>query len=267
MTEPAWYQFTLSKDKLNLTAEQLGHWFDEHGAREWCIGNETGLEGYQHFQAVVHFKKGTSWSVLKQLVAGIGQVTPSHTHDFEYAMKTGDYIASWEGALTKFKNLKLQPWEETIIKQLSQQNDRKIMVVQDFEGGLGKSTFAKYLEANRILDVCPVVSDEYNDYTGYCFEYQKPGYCFDIPRAQSIKRRMAMWSGIEQIKNGLLFEKRYKPRKAWIDPPKILIFTNDDLPLDALSKDRWSIWTPYTLLGLTDITEVSVLAGKPCNID
>ena len=44
------------------------------------------------------------------------------------------------------------------------------------------------------------------------------------------------------MKNGLLFEKRYTPRKKWIEPPKILITTNDWPPVDAMSHDRWRIY-------------------------
>lgn len=122
------------------------------------------------------------------------------------------------------------------------QDDRQILVIQDKEGGNGKSYLSRHMEATDLADVCPVISDEYNDYSSYCIEYPSSGYVFDLPRATTIKRRAAMWQGLEQIKNGLLFEKRYKPRKKWIDPPKVLVFTNDDIPWEMLSADRWQAY-------------------------
>lgn len=242
MTEPSWWQITVSREKYKDTAESLGQWFNEHGARDWCIGEETGMDGYEHFQIVVHFKKGVSEKSMREWFGPIGHVSVSHAHNFEYAMKTGQYICSWPEPLRKFKDLKLLPWQSEAVGILGAQTDREIMVIVDQCGGKGKSWLAKYLEANGILDVCPVVSEEFNDYTGYCFEFTASGYMFDMPRSESTKRRKTMWAGVEVIKNGLLFEKRYHPRKKWIEPPKILITTNDWPPVDALSHDRWQIY-------------------------
>lgn len=255
--------------------EAFGKWLDEHSAREWAIGDEVGLDGYAHYQIVVHFKKGINWDVLKMAIGPMGHVEPSHVQNFDYATKCGKYICSWEGAISKFRSLDLLPWEEEILSLLANQNDRQILVVQSL-GGQGKSTFAKYLEANHILDLCPVVSDEYNDYTGYCFAFQKEGYCFDIPRSESIKKRNAMWAGLEQIKNGLLFEKRYKPQKTWIQSPKLLVFTNERIPYDALTRDRWTIKHIDGIV-LKDGEHPEIIAeserergssaGKPCNTE
>lgn len=242
MTHPSWYQITVSRDKYTDSAESLGKWFDEHGARDWAIGNETGLDGYRHFQIVVHFKKGVPEKTMIESFKAVGHVTPSHVHNFDYAMKTGDYITSWKDPLASFRNANLRSWQAEAVGLIEYQNDREILCIVDMVGGKGKTFLAKWLEANGILDVCPVISEEYNDYTGYCLKFPKPGYMFDIPRCVSTKRRMTMWAGIETIKNGLLFEKRYSPEKRWIDPPKILITTNQWPPVEALSHDRWQIY-------------------------
>lgn len=115
------------------------------------------------------------------------------------------------------------------------------MVIIETFGNTGKSAYSKYLEASHKADYCPVISNDINDYTGYCLKYPADAYCFDIPRAVSIKQANAMWSGIEMIKNGCLYERRYHPEKKWIEPPKIIIFTNEEPDLSMLSRDRWVI--------------------------
>lgn len=253
MTNPSWYSMTISKAKWQDTADAFGKWLNEIGAREWCIGEEVGLGGFEHLQVVVHFKKGVEPKKLQASIIGLGHCEPSITHDFDYAKKTGNWIGSWEGPIGKYKYYKLRPWQKTAVDTLKEQDDRSIMVIVDKEGGAGKSTLGRYLEATHQADVCPVVSDEYNDYTAYCIEYPSNAYVFDIPRAINNKKRNALWAGLEQIKNGCLFEKRYKPRKIWINPPKVLIYTNDDIPVNMLTMDRWHIYTP-TDIGLEDIT-------------
>lgn len=279
MTEPSWYQMTISKEKWGGDAQTFGAWLDEHGARDWAIGNEIGLTGYEHLQVVVHFKRGVNLSILKNNIGCFGNVQVSHEHNFDYALKSGNYITSWKDPLGRYKTIELWPWQKEVLEMLENQNDRQILCIVNKSGNVGKSILAKYCETNKIMDVCPVVSEEYNDYTGYCFEFEASGYIFDIPRSESTKRRKTMWAGIETIKNGLLFEKRYHPRKKWIEPPKILIMTNYWPPIDALSHDRWQLyelhpaqttpvlehvtWQEAINRGKTE--EQSFSSGKPCN--
>lgn len=245
MTEPSWYQMTISKTKWNGDAQSFGQWLSEHGAREWCIGEETGLDGYEHFQIVVHFKKGVNSRILQQNLGPFGHVEPSHVHDFDYAMKTGNYIKSWYDPLDEFKDVELYNWQKDVLDLLEKQTDRQILCIVNKNGNVGKSFLSKYCEANGLMDVCPVISEEFNDYTAYCFQFNAKGYIFDVPRSESTKKRKTMWAGIETIKNGLLFEKRYQPRKKWIAPPKILIMTNYYPPVEVLSFDRWQIFELY----------------------
>lgn len=263
MTEPSWYQMTISKAKWNGDAQSFGQWLSEHGSREWVIGEETGLDGYEHLQVVVHFKKGIKPEILKQNIGPFGHVEPSHVHDFEYAMKTGHYIKSWYDPLDEVKNIDLWEWQKDVLELLEKQTDRQILCIVNKSGNVGKSIFSKYCEANKLMDVCPVVSEEFNDYTGYCFEFEAKGYIFDIPRSESTKRRKTMWAGIEIIKNGLLFEKRYHPRKKWIKSPKILVMTNYWPPIDALSWDRWQLYELHqTTTGIPVLEHVTAEEAK-----
>nr|WCD56390.1 MAG: replication associated protein [Smacoviridae sp.] len=78
------------------------------------------------------------------------------------------------------------------------------------------------------------------DYMAFALAHtEAKAFVFDIPRSDDGKREKQMWSAIEQIKNGYLYDKRNTWREAWIDPPKILVFTNSPPNKECLSKDRW----------------------------
>lgn len=241
MTNPTWFCGTIWKHLCSWTLEQIAEWFKQHHAKEGVVGLEISpTSGKEHYQFKIHLDRGESLDGWKALIGPMGHIEIAIDKNFSgYEEKDGEFIKWPESPLEGFRNLKLCGWQKDALKLLQTQNDRKILCVYDAVGGAGKSTFSKYLEINGIADVCPVVSDEFNDYTGYCIKYPKSGYVFDIPKATSIKRRCAMWSGIEQIKNGCLYEKRYHPEKVWIKPPKIIVFTNETLPYEMLSKDRW----------------------------
>lgn len=244
MTNPTWFCGTIWKHLCNWSMEQLATWFKQHHAKEGVIGLEISpTSGKEHYQFKIHLDRGETLEGWKALIGPMGHVEIAIEKRFTgYEEKDGHFIKWPESPIAKYAHIKLKPWQIAIESSLAQQDDRHILIVQDQQGGNGKSTLARYLEATGQADVCPVISDEYNDYSAYCLDNPQRGYVFDLPRATSIKRRTAMWCGIEQVKNGLLFEKRYKPRKMWIEPPRILVFTNDDIPWELLSRDRWDAY-------------------------
>lgn len=245
MTNPTWFCGTIWQDKYLGSKEQLAEWFKLHHAKEGVIGEEISpSSGKIHYQFRIHLDRGETLKGWQELVKSFGHIEVCMEKKFtDYEKKDGNYIEWPQSYLDRFKEMPLLFWQEQLLEQWQEQDDRQILFVKDVKGGNGKSTFGKIMEARGLAEVCPVCSDDYNDYTSFCLEYPAKGYIFDIPRASSIKRRTALWSGIEQIKNGLLYEKRYKPRKVWIQPPKVIVFTNEDEPpWELLSLDRWRVF-------------------------
>lgn len=247
MTNPTWFCGTIWKHLCDWSIEQLKAWFISHHAKEGVIGLEISpTSGKEHYQFKIHLDRGESLDGWKALIGPMGHIEIAIDKNFSgYEEKDGKYIKWPESPLEKYKDVKLKVWQIDVIDMYKKQDDRHILVIKDLEGGNGKSYLSKHMEATGLADVCPVISDEYNDYSSYCIEFPAKGYIFDLPRATSIKRRNAMWAGIEQIKNGVLYEKRYKPKKVWIEPPKIIVFTNDDIPWKLLSIDRWQAYRLY----------------------
>lgn len=166
--------------------------------------------------------------------------TSEQGRNFRYVEKEGKYFRSWERALSKWALAKLREWQEQVVMGMEEQDDRRVLVVVDPEGGKGKTILSKYLVANHKAEYVPPL-DNAQDLMAFAMAKPSTAYIFDLPRIEDIKKMVGMWSAIEQIKNGYLYDKRYNYKDQWIDPPKIVVFSNSDPPLWALSRDRWVV--------------------------
>lgn len=262
MTAPKWYDFTWSREKLKERGldgyEKVAQLLENLGADRYCIGEEVGDDGYQHFQIRVVFKSEKDWDHLKATFGCFGHVSPTSAEcrNFRYCEKQGKYYRSWEKVLRKFIDLKLYDWQQSAVEELSKQNDREIMVIVDPEGNNGKSWLTKHLVATHVCNIVPVLGD-YKDMMRICMAKAGTGYIIDMERTQDPKKAHGLWRAIESVKNGYLFEDRYNFRDMWIEPPKVLVLTNDMPPLEALSRDRWRIYTIYDQYGVQWLEEIA----------
>ncbi len=63
--------------------------------------------------------------------------------------------------------------------------------------------------------------------------------CFDLSR--STNPEWVPWGFIENVKNGMMTTVKYQGRQILFDAPKIVIFMNQDPPMNKLSEDRYDI--------------------------
>lgn len=234
-----WYDLTLSNealDKAGLSEDWVKQWLNSN-CTKWAYGRETGDSGYEHLQV-----RCVSTIELSQMIAiwgRYGHVSRTHAKDFDYVLKDGNYCCSWKLALEKYKNATLYDWQKDAMAMFSLQDERQILLVVDKLGGAGKSYLARYCEANGIAKVIPKM-DRAGDMLSAVMVNPASGYIFDIPRSEN-KSSAALWTAIEQIKNGHIFDWRYQYREMWMESPKIMVFSNYKPEGDFLSKDRWQI--------------------------
>lgn len=259
MTEPKWFDMTISKEKwgkmetlkdaLNLVCERF------------VIGEEVGQGGYEHYQVRAVMKQPTSIEEMKARWGPFGHVSATHVRDFKYCEKEGKFYRSWEEALNKYAMIKLLPWQEKVMDYYTNQTDRQVVVIVDFVGNHGKSWLAKHMHVTRRGRYAPVM-DNAQDLIAYAMACPSNGYIFDLPRSESLKKKKEIWSAIETIKNGHLYDKRYNYRETWIDPPKLLIFANEYPPRERLSEDRWKIYQIQEYLnGFVDVFWCPAIEG------
>lgn len=147
----------------------------------------------------------------------------------------------------QFRNKELYPWQQQIIDDAKIFNDRTVNVIYDTQGCQGKSFCGNWCELflngvglppiNDAKDLMAVMCDE-------CYGITRtPNPIFiDLPRASNQSQVAGIYSAIEQIKGGKLYDTRYRYRKWWIDSPSIWCFTNTLPDVTYLSKDRWVFW-------------------------
>lgn len=208
----------------------------------YAYGMETGQDGYSHFQIRFVLKKDT-WKPQDVAIwfcdRGIrGHLTPSHVRNFEYVEKEGKFVRSWETALKNFINIKPNLWQIIALDRWEKQSPREILAIIDKKGAHGKTFLRKHMVATHMAQFIPPL-EKAEDIMAIAMAKPSTGYVIDLPKAES-KARKSMWSAIEQIKDGYLYDKRYQWKERWILTPKIMVFCNTFNEED-LSSDRWDV--------------------------
>lgn len=239
MTAPKWYDMTAwptngytmenLKDKLEPIADRYVIGFEHATTTE-----------REHYQIRVVFKAEHEETWVRGQFPGC-HTSPTKVRNFNYCEKEGNFYRSWEKGLNKFAGIQLRKWQGMAISAMLETDDRQIMVVYDPVGGIGKTTLARYMVINRIATYVPPMSDA-QDFMAFAMAKPSKAYIFDMPRSESVKQKKGMWSAVEQIKNGYLYDKRYSFRDMWIEPPKIIIICNELPDMDSLSADRWKFY-------------------------
>lgn len=247
MTSPKWYDCTISVDNLRKSVMELNNpnsdvirWvadkFDEKCDR-YCIGYEIGSEtGYEHLQCRIVLK--SEWNI-KYVIAwfpyGNWSPTSQLGRNFAYCEKEGKFFRSWEKGLRDYQTLEPVLWQEWFLEYWKKQNDRQILICLDKVGGHGKSTLRKMMVAQHMATYIPPM-DKPKDIMRMAMAKPSKGYVIDLPRAEG-KVNDAVWSAVEQLKDGYLYDDRYSFRDMWIEPPKVAVFCND-YEEGRISEDR-----------------------------
>lgn len=242
MTEPKWWDFT-AKDE-GITPSEVIELCESLNPDRFAFGREVGEGGYEHYQGRIVLKVGKDLKTLANWNKEHNVTwhwSPTHVRDFTYVEKEGNFYRSWEGHLSKFATLDLRPWQKQAIDILRGQNNRCVDCIIDQCGNHGKTYLAKYLAATHQATYVPPFT-EAQDYMAFAMAKPSERYIIDVPRAETIKQRKGMWSAIEQIKNGYVYDKRYQFRDAWIGEPQVLVFANETPDRSSLSDDRWHLY-------------------------
>jgi len=215
--------------------------------REICkcggFGKEVGESGTPHLQGYIKLLK-------KQRITGITKLPGFERASLravrnekaliEYIQKDGD---TWTYGFPKPLKLitELRPWQAELLEILKgEPDDRTIHWVYDLNGNNGKTAFSKLLCAKykaiyvngNCGDACNIIFNTNMDDTNIVI--------FDLPRNQGNK---VSYTGIESIKNGIIFNSKYETGMKLFNSPHIVVMSNAEPELEKLSKDRWNIIT------------------------
>lgn len=216
-------------------------------------GEQTGFE---HYQCRFHLKEkqrpAAFAAKLHDSLTGYVHVSPTskeNTGNNFYIVKDATRLEGpWSSEdkpvlKTVSKMTQLHPWQQSLIDATKDYDDRCIHVVIDYVGNHGKSSLCKYMWYHHQAQPVPPMQKA-EDLVQFVMSMpQSRTYLIDMPRAMKKRHLYEFYSGIETIKNGMLYDKRYKGCFRYIDEPNIIVFTNSPPKLKYLSKDRWKLWT------------------------
>lgn len=232
--------------------------------KKWSFQQERSAEGRLHYQGKVSLHKRKRFNEMLALVRPTplcsAHWSPSSTNSgasFSYVTKLDTRAAGpWHDTDEPVEpfimpdDIKeiamLRPWQTAVTTWALWPiyERRKIAVIVDLIGGIGKTTMKRWLQCNHRdhVQVIPPLSDP-KDMAQFIMSTRRPNircYIVDIPRACTDPKVLArLYGGLETIKDGSCYDTRYKGREMVFTPPRVLVFTNTIPDIKWMSKDRW----------------------------
>lgn len=229
--------------------------------KKYSFQLEKGESGYEHWQGRVSLIKKkslkaliNSFSVYTHWAKAHFSITSSNAKgDMFYVIKDDtridgpwtekDEIKIITTQMKLFNSWGLLPWQETAKEICQQFCLRTIDLIYDPIGNAGKSLFSEHMEYEGLAEEIPPFRMMDDIFQWVATRPIKSAYIVDMPRGMKKDKLGDFYSGIEVIKNGVAYDKRYTAKKIRFNRPRVFVFTNTLPALDLMSKDRWCIWT------------------------
>ena len=233
-------------------------------AKKWSFQEEIGsTTGYKHFQVRLSLftkkRVGEIIAATKELLPkghhwSITCATVHQGQNFNYVMKADSRVdGPWTDKdyeeppqltrqLATFREKEMYPWQRQVQDMVKEEDDRTIKLIVDIYGNAGKSIFAEYLEYLGIAYEIPPM--RMMEDIMQCVQAIKPkkAYLIDLPRGMKKDKLSDFYSGLECLKNGVSYDKRYAFKKRRMDRPQIIVFTNTYPDWMLMTADRWEVW-------------------------
>ena len=262
------------KQKKLPTIEKLERFLNSFATEAIFQLERGGKKGKEHYQGVftLNGPRAGKITVLQsfaeafggqQKIAGLTLskvFSPEAIRDYvtkEEGRVSGPYyVGTQEKYNPEMATMKLFPWQEDLYSIVTSElqeelRDRKVILVENTEGGAGKSRFVKWMRTGQkklVSRKLPVSSVD--RLTAAIFRTSKDDvdvYTIDLPRTISKDLSLTdVFHTLEEVKNGHLIDTMYgKYNEAIFDAPVVIIFTNmkiQDL-YSYMSPDRWVCFT------------------------
>lgn len=249
-------------DFTSFETEDLNNVFSfmKDFCKKWCFQmEECPTSGKKHLQG--RFSLGTKrrMSSLKEVLKEFPALTNCHlsptstgnqTNTFYVTKPETRILGPWSDKDQEEVYIPRQvreigdlyPWQKQVLTLSKQWDTRKIYVISP-HGNIGKSTLCAYMDVYGYGLEIPFCND-YRDIMRMVMDMPDTrSYLIDMPRAIKKDKLFQMWSAIESVKNGYVFDDRYKFKRKRFDCPQVFVFTNqkekDLREADLLTNDRW----------------------------
>lgn len=282
----------LTLKDVGQDVETLRQWL-YNNASKWVFQRERGKSSdYVHFQMRVRFKERMRKSKLIKFLretplegAHVSVTSSGGTKSFSYVMKDDTRMEGpwrddeYEPRVPlpwQFRVAQEYKWQQDIRASILAQKDektfrkREINMIITPNGNAGRSTIAGILQNEGVALAVPPL-DDLKAMMGFVASFPpRLGYIFDMPKSIGQRALREFYAGIETLKNGYVFETRYKGQLKMINSPAIWIFTNVEPKVKRLSMDRWKLWEidpEWQILRAINIEDLAARQENPSNYD
>lgn len=237
------WDFTLN-NYTELEVSQVKHFITnlcKKGVFGFEVGEKNGTPHLQGYFSLI--KKLRKSAIINHEGFKRASLRPCRNEIalINYCKKDGEF---WSFGFPKpLKTLlSLKPWQMEIEKiYMTEPDDRKIYWFYEEIGGVGKSSFIKYMIIKYNILFCS--GGKHSDIMNLVFNQnmdETKCVMFDIPRAN---KGHISYASLECIKNGMVCNTKYETGVKVFNSPHVFIFANfpPDQP-DLLSPDRWNIY-------------------------
>lgn len=222
--------------------------FYTHDVHKWTLGAETGKGGYKHWQVrlKISLSLEEAFEQIKVIFpeAHIEEASDTWTYECKEPMHWTSEDRP-EVLRTRFGHPRW--YQKEVIEAVLQTSDREIAYWFDEKGCQGKSWLVNHLyETCQAWYVPPTLKTVEGIIQWTASVYINNGFreilVIDIPR--SWKWSKELYTAIEAIKDGLIYDPRYHAQMVNIRGVKILVLCNTVPKFDNLSADRWLAVAP-----------------------
>lgn len=208
---------------------------------EWFVfQEEKGEEGTPHLQGTLKLKKRVRLSYLKKLHGSIHweatkAVKSSIVYCTKEATRNGKIISYGIQVKRPVKVYEPRGWQLEIIDIIKEEpDDRSIYWYWEPKGNLGKTQICKYLIKHKLAflmdglkkDMACAIKDHINELNAIVI---------NLCRSEG---NDLSYSGLESIKDGLIFNTKYQSGGLIFNSPHVFVFANSPPQCGMLSKDR-----------------------------
>jgi len=267
------------------TIDEMKAWF-RHWTKAWVFQREVSDSGYDHYQGYCSLVKKRRVSEFHAAVRRAEEhnwvpyyCKPQSTNAMEeqrkagtegfYAMKADTRVQGpWSDRDVELfipfplrgKLDSLYPWQQTIWDSADTREARKINVIIEERGCVGKSTICALIRQHQRGIQLPAMNDpDKLMQIALCILHDRKIrdpkiMLIDIPRAVKQDSLAGMYAACEQIKDGWCYDWRHHWKEWAFHPPQVWVFTNTKPKYAHLSMDRWNLFAvneaDHTLLPL-----------------
>lgn len=274
----------ISRYDFTLPLSQVETLQDVHELlRPWCnkyvFQKEKGDTGYLHWQGRMNLIKPRRYNTLKGLWEFPGKFSPTSNPEyqkasFSYVMKADTRVEGpftdqdfkerppMTRQLTEFMKCEMREWQKQIIEMCKEEEDRTIKLIYDDVGNTGKSIMCEYLRYHDLATTIPPMTSMEDIMACVMCKPVAKCYLIDMPRGMKKDHLAQFYSGLECIKNGYVYDKRYSYREKQFDRPQVIVFTNCLPNKSLLSLDRWECWAMMGTYSLRKIVLTGMMGSS-----